>query len=165
MFLHRKYTISDMESRAVVERLYNYCQLHNRVVHNWLKFMLPPTISGVSTAVIVTTFVSIRYTELPLIFYVFYPNSAFNLMFILFWMCYDMVRLIRASEYIIGQLLSHDAEYLKSMPRAVRIQVLKTARAMKPLEFPLGDFAEFSLNLPVTIWEEILNQVLFLLSF
>ena len=154
-----------MESRAVVERLYNYCQLHNRVVHNWLKFMLPPTISGVSTAVIVTTFVSIRYTELPLIFYVFYPNSAFNLMFILFWMCYDMVRLIRASEYIIGQLLSHDAEYLKSMPRAVRIQVLKTARAMKPLEFPLGDFAEFSLNLPVTIWEEILNQVLFLLSF
>ena len=161
---HRKYTIRDMESRQVVERLYNYCQLHNRVVHNWMKFMLPPTISSVSATVIVTTFVSIRYTELPFIFYIFYPNTAFNLMFIIFWMCYDAVLLIRAAEDIMGQLVAQDAEYLKPMPRAVRIKVLKRARAMKPVEFPLGDFAEFSLNLPVTVWEEILNQVLFLLS-
>ena len=154
-----------MERRAVVERLYNYVQCHTRIAQNWMKFMLPPTISSVSTAVIVATFVSIRYTELPLFLYIFYPNTAFNLMFIIFWMCYDAVLLVRASEEIMGKLLSHDAEYLRPLPRAVRMEVLKRARAMKVLEFPLGDFADFSLNLPITIWDEILNQVFFLLSF
>ena len=154
-----------MESRAMVERLYNYVQCHHRVAHTWMKFMSPPTLAASSTTVIITTFVSIRYTELPLIFYIFFPNTAFNNMLIIFWVCYDVVLLIRASEDIMGQLLSHHADYLKPMPRAMRVRILKRARAMKVLEFPLGDFGEFSLNLPVAIWEEILNQVLFLLSF
>ena len=115
--------------------------------------------------VIFTTFVSIRYKELPTLFYVFYPNTAFNLMFVLFWMCYDAVLLIRASEDVLGKLVSHEAEYLRPMPRGTRIQVLKRAKAMRVLEIPIGDFSEFSLSLPATPWDEILNQVFFLLSF
>ena len=165
IMFNRKYAITDMESRAVAERLYNYIQLQNRVVHNWMKFMLPPQLAAGSTFIIVATFISIRYTELPLIVYAAYPSTAFNIMVIIFWLCYDTVLLVRASEDIMSQLISHDAEYLKQMPRAMRIQALKRARAMKALEFPVGEFAEFSLDLPVTLWDEILNQVLFLLSF
>ena len=162
--MSRRIPIVDMESRALVERMYTYVLHHNRVVQTWMKFMLPPTLSGVSLAVIITTFVSIRYTELPLIFYIFYPNTAFNLMLIIFWMCYDTVLVVRASEDVMGQLLSHDVEYLRHMPRAQRNQVLKRAKGMKFLEFPIGDFSEFSLNLPVNVWDEILNQVVFLLT-
>ena len=157
--------IADLESRALVERLYRYLQHHNRVVQVWVKFMLPPTISSVSVAVIVSTFVSIRFTELPLVFYVIFPYTAFTLMLVLFWACYDIVRLIRASEDVMGQLLSHNATYLRSMSRAERMKVLKRAKAMKILEFPIGEFSEFSLTLPVNIWDEIINQVVFLLSF
>ena len=154
----------DMESRALVERMYYRVLHHNRVVQTWMKFMLSPTLSGVSLAVIITTFVSIRYTELPLIFYIFYHNTAFNLMLIIFWMCYDTVLVVRASEDVMGQLLAHDVAYLRHMPRAQRIQALKRAKGMKVLEFPIGDFSEFSLNLPVNVWDEILNQVVFLLT-
>ena len=154
-----------MESRAVLERLYNYLQHHHRVVQNWIKLMVPAAILGASLGVIVTTFVSIRYTELPLIFYVFFPYTAFNLMFAIFWVCYDVVHIIvRASEDVMGTLLSQDAKYLRHMPRAGRLEVLKRARAMRVLEFPIGEFTDFSLTLPVNIWDEILNQVFFLLS-
>ena len=157
--------MTDLGSRAVVERLYNNVQFHHRIVQIWLRFMLPPTIFGACLGVIFTTFVTIRYTELPTFFYIFYPNTAFNLMFLIFWLCYDVVLLIRASEDVLAKLLSHEAEYLRPLPRAGRIQVLKRARAMRVLEIPIGDFADFSLSLPVTLWDEILNQVFFLLSF
>ena len=154
-----------MEGRAVVERLYIFLQYQFRVYTTWLKFQLPPTILSVSVAVIITAFVSIRYTDLPLILYIFYPNTAFNLMLIVFWLCYDCVRVTRASEEIIGRLQSENAGYFRPFPRAERIQVLKRAKIMKEFEFPLGTYSEVTLNLPIAMWEEILNQVLFLLSF
>ena len=157
--------MNDMESRAVVERLYICLQYHFRVYIVWIKFQLPPTILSVSVAVIITAFVSIRYTDLPLILYIFYPNTASNIMLIVFWLCYDGVRLVRASEEIIGRLQSESAGYLRPLTRAGRSQVLKRAKVMKELEFPLGEFSEVTLNLPIAMWEEILNQVLFLLSF
>ena len=163
--LYRKYDITDMEGRAVVERLYNCLQCHFRVYRIWVKFHFPPHVLSISVAVIITTFVSIRYTDLPLILYIFYPNTAFNLMLIIFWLCYDTVRVVRASEEIIDRLQSQSADYLRPLPRAMRMHVLKRARAMKEIEYPVGEFSELTLNLPIAMWEEILNQVLFLLSF
>ena len=149
----------------LVERLYSYLLHHNRVAQTWLMFMFPPTLSSVSLAIIMPTFVSIRYTELPVMFYVIFPYTAFTLILVIFWFCYDTVLVIRASEGLMGQLLYHQAVYLRPLSTAERIKVLKRAKAMKVLEFPIGDFAEFSLTLPVSIWDEIVNQVLFLLSF
>ena len=160
----RMHIIPDMESRVLVERLYSYLLHHNRVVQTWMKFMLPPTLSAVSVAVIVSTFVSIRYTDLPLLLYIIFPYTAFTLMLVIFWMCYDTVLVVRASEDVMGRLLSHNAIYLRPLSRAERIKVLKRAKAMKVLEFPIGEFSEFSLTLPVNIWDEIINQVVFLLS-
>ena len=84
---------------------------------------------------------------------------------IIFWISYDLVLLTRASEDILGELLSPDAEYLRPLSRETRIQLLKRAKAMNVIEFPVGEFAEFSLILPVSILEEIMSQVLFLLTF
>ena len=154
-----------MTSRAKVERLYICTELHSRISSVWLKFMLPPTIVSVSLAIIVSTFVSIRYTELPLCYYVYFPNSAFTLMVNIFWLGYDGVLITRDSEGILGQLRSSQAPYLRSVPKHVRTLVMKRVRAMRVLEFRVGDFANFSVNVPISIWDEILNQVVFLLSF
>ena len=161
----RRIRITDLDRRAQVEQLYICYELYNRVCYVWMKFMLPPTICSVSIVIIVTTFVSIRYTELPFMYYIFFANTAFTLMLIIFWMSYDAVLITRDSEDILGQLLSYEAPYLRSMSRREKIEVLKRARAMRAVDLPIGEFADFSINLPVTIWEEILNQVLFLLSF
>ena len=154
-----------MESRAKLERLYICSELYNRTCGVWVKFMMPPTIFSVSLAIIVTTFVSLRYTELPFIFYIFFPNTAFTLLLIIFWLSYDEVLITRDSEDILGQLWSYEAPYLRSMPKSRRAKIMKRAKAMRVLEFPIGEFADFSLSFPITVWDEILNQVLFLLTF
>ena len=155
----------NMEGRAILERLYICLQHHFRVYRIWIKFEMPPLLSSVSVAVIVAAFVSIHYTELPMILYLVYPNTAFNLMFMVFWLSYDIVRIVRASDEIIGRLQSENADYLRPLSRAMRMQVLKRARSLKQIEYPVGEFSELTLNLPIALWEEILNQVLFLLSF
>ena len=66
-----------------MERLHNYVLHQNRVVPVWV----PPAISPVSLAIILSTFVSIRYTEPPLIFYIVFPHNAFRLMLVDFWLC------------------------------------------------------------------------------
>ena len=154
-----------MESRALVERLYNYLQYHNRVLMNWVKLMSPLAISSVSLAVIVAAFISIRYTDqIPLYVYIFFPYIAFTLMLVIFWLCYDAVRIVRASQGVLSSLLTQDVEYMRGLSRVGRLEVLKRARAMKELECPIGEFTEFSLSLPVNVWHEIINQVIFLLS-
>ena len=154
-----------MNGRAQLEHFYICYELYNRVCYVWVKFMLPATIFSVSLTTIVTTFISIRYTELPFMYYIFFVNTAFTLMLIIFWLCYDLVLITRDSEGILSQLLSYEAQHLRHMPKAIKTQVMKKARAMRVIEFPIGDFADFAISLPIAIWEEIVNEVLFLLSF
>ena len=80
-------------------------------------------------------------------------------MLLIFWQSYDMFRTIRASEDILG----HHAAYFQGITRAERIEMMKRSKAMRPVVFSLAD-SQFSLNLPINAWDEILNQILFLLS-
>lgn len=153
-----------MDVRAKMEHLYICHELYNRVCYVWVKFMLPPTIFGVSLTIIVTTFISIRYTELPFMYYIFFANTAFTLMLIIFWLSYDLVLITRDSEDIMSQLLSYEAQHLRHMSKRERTEAMKRAKAMRVIEFPIGEFADFAISVPVAIWEEILNQVLFLLE-
>ena len=115
-----------MASRAKVERLYICSELYNRICCVWAKFMLPPTIFSVSLTIIVTTFVSLRYTELPFFLYIVYPNTAITFMFIIFYVSYDEVLITRDSEAILGQLWSYEALYLRSMPKSERTKIMKS---------------------------------------
>ena len=43
--------------------------------------------------------------------------------------------------------------------------IVRKGKATRAMNFRLGDFMEFSIDVPIGVWEEILNQVFFLLSF
>ena len=127
--------------------------------------MFVPALIGMTVCIIYTLYLTIRYTELPLLLYVLCPTTGITILFLIFWVSYDVVLVKRTAEGIISRLASQDgAPYLRRMSRQERIAVVKRATSMKPLEFPIGDFADFSLNLPVLVLEEVLNQVLFLVS-
>ena len=152
-----------MERRAKVEKMYLQLTLFNRVVHVWLRLVLPPAVFAISSTVIITLFVTIRYTQLPLMFYIIFPYVGLTVIFMMFWQFYDVIRILRAAENILEPLWSHEAPYLKRLSKVERTKVLKKAKAMRPLVFPIGD-SEFSINVPIMTWEEILNQMVFLLS-
>ena len=127
--------------------------------------MLPPALLSASLTVIITSFVSIRCTTLPLLFYFMFPYFAFTVLLTTFWVIYDAVLITRDSEYVRGKLLSYDSSHLRRMSKHERTLVMKRAKALQVTEFPIGDFADISLTLAFVIWDEIVNQVLFLLSF
>ena len=152
-----------MEDRALVEKLYISLELHKNIFSLWVKFMIMPTIFGISCGVIVTIYVSIRHTELPFYFYMFFPYTGVMLMFVVFWFSYDAVCILRHSEEVLNGLLDYEAKHLRG--KGQKMNVMKRASALRAINFPMGSFAEFSLNVPINIWEEVLNQLLFLLSF
>ena len=154
-----------METRAVVEKLYICQELFNNICHPWFKFILPLEVFSLSSGVIITAFISIRYTQLPIYYHFFFANTAISLIVIMFWSCYDFLQITRDSEDVKGQLLSFEAPHLREMSKAERTRVVKRAKAMRAIETPVGIFADFSISLPLALWDEIVNQVLFLLSF
>ena len=154
-----------MDTRRNAEHLYICAELFHQAFSRWVKVMFPPTLIGLSVTIILTTFVAIRYINLPLFPYIFFPYTAFTLMVIIFWISYDAVVVTRSFEDVLGQLLSYESAYLGKMSRTERVQLIKRARAMRSVTFPIGEFADVSISFPFAIWDEILNQVLFLLSF
>ena len=127
----RSIKIEDIEARKKVERLCIYEELYNRICFAWLKLILPLAIFSLSLTVIVTGFISIRYTELPVYYYIFFANTAISMLLIIFWSCYDCLLITRGSEDILDRLLSHEAPYLCSMSKRERVLVMKRAKAMR----------------------------------
>lgn len=161
----RKVQVTDFAQRRLQERLYICLELHNRVVHCWIKDMLPPTIFLVGAALTFCFFITIQFTDLPLILYVAFPYVGTTVLIIMFWMIYDVLLITNAAEEVRGKLLSWEPRYIRFMPRAMKIKLLKRAMAMRPLLFPIGNLTYVSQSLPITVWEESMNQILFLLSF
>ena len=153
-----------MGSRQKLESMYVQLELFNRIFQVWIRFFFPTWLLGYATCVVIALFVAIRYTELPFILYIVFPYSAGSVAVLMFWQSFDMLRAGRESEDILGVLLQQQAPYLRNKTRRERVEVMKRARALRPVTFPLAD-CEFSMSVPMGAWEEILNQVVFLLSF
>ena len=165
--LNRKIHVRDLESQAVVERLYICLELHLRITQGWMRFELVPTVFGAVTGVLAASYATIRYSQLlPAYLYIMFPLIAVVLISSIFWIFYDAVVVVRASEEIVlPTLRSYEAEPLKQLSRAEKVKALKRVRAMQVLRFPIGNFISFSLKVPVVIWDEVLSQLILLLSF
>ena len=75
-----------------------------------------------------------------------------------------MVVAVRDSEEIVGILTSTVDKHFGTLSPQDRKYLMRKARATRALEYRMGDFGHFSLDVPVVLWEEIWNQLLFLLS-
>ena len=154
-----------VEDREEVERLYICLELYFRILQTWVRLMLPTIIFPPSCAIIIAVFVSIRFTSLPYILYQFFPSTAVTIVGLLFWFIYQMELVQKGSEDLRSRLLSREAKYVSGNLKETRIRrLLIRARATRPVSYPVGEFSEVSLGLGVNIWEECLNQVIFLLS-
>ena len=85
-------------------------------------------------------------------------------MFVITWLCYDAVVAKRAADEAMEKLRSRQAPYSQRLRRAEKRLVMRRARALQPVYIAFGEFAEVTLDVPVNIWDEVINQLLFLLS-
>ena len=155
------------DDRLRLWQRYLRLQVHQVICRTWVKLMVVPSMATVTGAIIICFYVTIRNQDMPpwlptLFFYV-----GINLFSFVFWVAFQAHLIVRTSEAIIGVLTSMEDELLgdNDVPPNVRKYIALRGKATRPLNFSIGAFNEFSLDVPIGIWDEILNQLLFLLTF
>ena len=117
---------------------------------------------------VVLFYVTLRHTDLPIFLYLPFPYIGVCVMVFIFWFSYDLTAAIRSSEQLLNRLRPSRANLqslggMMSKDEKTKILMLR-ARAMRILAFPIGIFANFSLAVPVNVWDQVLDLLILLLS-
>ena len=156
--------VNNVEAREKVERLYVYLQIYHRLHCSWWNWTLPGTTFSLSTTVILGMYVGLRHTELPWYLYWIFWFAAFGVLTQIFGVGHDVVFTKDDSEEVVEKLQSPASSDLVSLSLEERREILKPCRAMTGLRYGIAGFANYSWAVPLGAWDEILNQLLFLLS-
>ena len=130
----------------------------------YTRVYLFPNFVGCSTLVIVALYICIRAVGVPWWLYLFFISSCVTLLLLTFWLPYQFVLAVRASEDVVGVLTSLKDIYSGELSLNERKYLARKAKATRILGYRMGGFGNFSFDVPVVMWDEILNQLLFLLS-
>ena len=154
----------ELAERRKLEHLYNTVRVFSKSMQNVSKPVIVPTFFSIGAVVVFLLYFPLKHPELPVMVTAIFIGGVSVLMGVATMLSVDLVKTIRASEEIIGELQSISA-LPSGLLKTERMQLLKTAKAYKPLALQFGIFADFSLDVPIVMWEEVINQLLFLLSF
>ena len=77
---------------------------------------------------------------------------------------YDAVLAKRSMDAVLGNLQSRSCGCYQRLNSKGKIEFVRRARAVIPLRMYMGEFTEPTLDVAATIWDEVFNQLLFLLS-
>ena len=147
-----------------MERLYKCVRLYNTMYLNWMRYLLAPAIFLWCAAITVLLYVTFRPSGLPLLVYYWFPLVALVSVFIITWLFYDAVGTKRGADEVLANLQSRTAGYYRRLGPAQKRELLRRSRAIQPVYLDIGQFTEISLEVPMNLWDEVINQLLFLLS-
>ena len=159
-----KIRVSDLGKWEDVEFLYRSMKLYNGVLMIWLEQIITPLLFSVCAGITILLYVTFRPSGLPFFVYLWFPLVAFVGMGVISWLMYDTVMVKRAAEQVAGTLQSRSAPFHRRLSLFQRKELIRRARALRPVHLSLGNFSEVSLEVLANMWDEVLNQLLFLLS-
>ena len=109
-------------------------------------------------------YISIRHTDIPVFIYCLFAYTTVLFLVELFDLCRDQMLAVRASENALSRLRSTVHRYLSRLPMKERMRIAKAGKALHPAFFSVCNYTQFNVNVPVGVWEETLNQTVFLLT-
>ena len=130
----------------------------------WLEHMVAPILFSICSSIIILLYVTVRPSGLPFFVYIWFPLVAIVAMSIMSWVVYDAVRIKRTAEQVIGTLESRSEPFYRELSLVQRNELSRRARALRPVHLSVGNFADLSPEILANMWDEVLNQLLFLLS-
>ena len=172
LFCGREVHVDNMDSRWMLWQKYVQLQVFNQLCLTWAKSMLGPTIASITSSIAVCFYITIRHNDVPPFLIPVFFYVGITLFAIVFWGCVQVINVSKTSQSLIGTLTimptipAHAGnEYEVSGGQELKKYIMRKGKATRPMYFRLGDFMEVSIDVPIGIWDEILNQVLLLLSF
>ena len=165
--LYRATPSRTLKDRKKLEVAYVILEVHVKVLHQWIALVLFPALVNAASGVIIALYIPIRHPEIPTLLNLCILVFAALLLVIAFSTSYDIVLVTRACEEVLGKLKTFGCEQENGndISPLQRLRFIKRAKACRCVEILIGTFGVFSLDVPVILWDEILNQLLFLLSF
>ena len=162
---NRQMKVVDLESREEVERMFVCWQLCEKMARPWLKPHSVSIIVSVGCAATIYIFMAVKYTNLPTLLYSAVAIMGPGFLLLLAVRMYDCVIASQLSGgVLVDQLMNLTAPGLRNLPRKMQQELMKKSKAMRPIAFAVGSFTDVQYTVMMAIWEEVLNQVLFLLS-
>ena len=152
----------NVEDWDKVYRLYRVMQLYNGIFMSWMKHVSTLALLSTNCALIVLLYVTIRPSDLPFFVYIWFPIVAVLLQITTGWLFYDAVVTKRSVAEIVENLDSFKAR-MRMRPKYYAIMT-RRLKSLRPPVITVGECAEVTLEVPVNIWDEVLNQLLFLLA-
>ena len=162
--IFRRLPLNDLNDRKLVEDLYITLTVGSKVGHDVAKVLSPAMLLAGCAEITIATFMSLTNLQLWLLLQACYTVGAVVSAGILFDQIYECVSFTQESQQIIERLVSMEQSHLRGMTRKEREAAVKKAKAFRPVLIPIGGFCNVSMAVLEVSWEEILNQVLFLLS-
>ena len=130
----------------------------------WLEQILAPIYFSTCSGVTITLYITVRPSGLPFYVYVWVPLVGIIAFGLISWFVYDVVMVKRAAEHVLGTLQSRSAPFYGRLSADQRRELRQRTRALRPVHLSFGNFSDMSLEVLANIWDEMLNQLLFLLS-
>ena len=134
------------------------------VAADYTGFFIVPALFGISSFVVVAFYLSIQDVGLPWGLYLLFLWTGVTTFLVMFWFTYQLVLVVRTSEDVLEVLTRTPDKHFGVLEVNERKYAARKARAMRAFGYRMGNFGNFSLEVPIVMWEEIWNQLLFLLS-
>ena len=144
--------------------MYNCQRLWNILFMKWLYHVLGPVILGIGSGIVLLLYLSANPEGIPSFIHYWVPVIAFGALLIMSWLWYDVVMMGRESEEAMENLKLKTHPFFHHLEPAERKYLFCSARALRPVGVTIGQFSDMTFEGLVGVWEEILNQFLFLLS-
>ena len=154
----------DKRTWMKVEGFYRCVKLYNVIFRNWSGSVIVLAIFSGSACITAALYMTCRPSGLPVFIYCVFPIAAMAALFAIYRICYDAVMAKRTGDEVLGNLQSRTAGYFYGLELAEKKEMMRRAKALQPVRIAMGGFAEITMEITVGIWDEILNQLLFLLS-
>ena len=155
----------NIEGWKRVYGLYRVTQVYNAILMDWLKYVISVLLFSLSCGIIILLYVTVRPSDLHFLIYIWYPIAAILLQVIVAWVVYDGFITKRSVTEVVGNLDAWRASraFMKMDARNKAIMT-RRLKSLRPAFLMIGEFSDLSFDLVVNVWDEILNQLLFLLS-
>ena len=161
---HRQWEVKNHRRREKLLRAYIQLQIYNRILNEWIQDVTTPAFFGVGGVVVLFLYIPLAHSEsLPTLCNAALGYMAVALVAILMRLTTDSLGVTRATESVISSLQSVPTVQRQLMGLE-QVESLKRAKALRPVTHPIGSFGSLTLSVPVVFMEEILNQLLFLLT-
>ena len=156
---------TNVANREKVERLYVHVQIYHHLHCEWWSWGITGTIFSLSATVVLALYIGLRHTELPWYLYWIFWLAGPGVLLQLFATGHDCVFATEDSDEVVEKLRSPaGCPALGKLSLEERKKILKRSKALRGLHFGIAGFTNFTWAVPLGAWDEILNQLLFLLS-